>query len=74
MISSIFKFVSLARQALRGGASPASLAAGVTAGFLAGIIPNDSLVVPVIVMVVMAHQPVRRCDEHDPVLVVGALA
>ena len=54
MISSIFKFVSLARQALRGGASPASLAAGVTAGFLAGIIPNDSLVVPVIVMVVMA--------------------
>lgn len=56
MVSSIFKFVKLAREVLRGGASPASIAAGVTAGMLAGLIPSDSLLVPMIAIVVMATQ------------------
>ena len=56
MISSIFKFVKLAREILRGGASPSSIAAGVTAGMMAGLIPSDSLLVPLIGVIVFATQ------------------
>jgi len=54
MISSIFTFVRLARQTLRGGDSSASLAAGVTIGMLVGLIPADSLLVVLLAMLAMA--------------------
>ena len=54
MIRSLPALYRAARSTLQGNDSPTALAGGVAGGMLIGLIPPDSLIVPVLVLVVMA--------------------
>jgi len=54
MIRSLPALYRAARSTLRGNDSPAALAGGVAGGMLIGLIPPDSLLVPIFVLLVMA--------------------